>query len=49
MLFIKKIVLKTDLNMSTKKIREYLQQLQQYLLGDERFRSLIIYYDVDPL
>ncbi len=49
MLFIKKIVLKTDLNMSTKKIREYLQQLQQHLLGDERFRSLIIYYDVDPL
>ena len=49
MLFIKKIVIKVDLHMSPVKIREYLQQVQHKLLEDERFRSLTVYYDVDPM
>ena len=49
MLFIKKIVIKVDLNMSSTKIREYLQAVQQRLIEDERFRTLIVYYDVDPM
>ena len=67
MLFIKKIVIKLDLNMSgTKvrdyllsvqrqliesgtKVRDYLLSVQRQLIEDERFRSLVVYYDVDPV
>lgn len=31
------------------KVRGYLLQLQRALLEDERFRSLVVYYDVDPM
>ncbi len=48
MLFIKKIVIKLDLNMSGSKVRNYLLRIQHQLLEDERFRSLVVYYDVDP-
>ena len=48
-LFIKKIVIKLDLNMSGSKVRDYLQRIQHQLLEDERFRSLVVYYDVDPV
>lgn len=49
MLFIKKIVLKVDNGTSIAKMRAYLQSVQTQLLADERFRSLIVYYDVDPM
>ena len=45
MLFIKKIVIKLDLNMSG----DYLLSVQRQLIEDERFRSLVVYYDVDPV
>lgn len=48
MLFIKKIVIKLDLNMSGTKVRNYLLSVQRQLIEDERFRSLVVYYDVDP-
>lgn len=48
MLFIKKIVIKLDLNMSGTKVRDYLLSVQHQLIEDERFRSLVVYYDVDP-
>lgn len=48
MLFIKKIVIKVDLNMSGSKVRDYLLRVQHQLIEDERFRSLLVYYDVDP-
>ncbi|HBB06986.1 MAG TPA: primosomal protein N', partial [Bacteroides sp.] len=48
MLFIKKIVIKLDLNMSGTKVRDYLLSVQRQLIEDERFRSLVVYYDVDP-
>lgn len=47
-LFIKKIVIKIEQTASMKKVREYLKSVQHALLEDERFRSLIVYYDVDP-
>ena len=31
------------------KVREYLQQVQRAIVEDERFRSLLVYYDVDPM
>lgn len=31
------------------KVRSYLLQLQHALVEDERFRSLVVYYDVDPM
>ena len=49
MLFIKKIVIKLDLNMSGTKVRDYLLSIQHQLIEDERFRSLVVYYDVDPV
>ena len=47
-LYIKKLMIKVELSVSMKKVRDYLQIVQSTLLGDERFRALIIYYDVDP-
>lgn len=48
-LFIKKIVVKIELDVSLAKVRAYLQQVQRFLTEDERFRSLLVYYDVDPM
>lgn len=48
-LYIKKIVVKIELNASLSKVRAYLLQVQRFLMEDERFRSLLVYYDVDPM
>lgn len=48
-LFIRKIVLKVENNLSQYKINEVLTQLQQELLADKRYRAVTIYYDIDPL
>jgi primosomal protein N' (replication factor Y) len=47
-LFIKKMVVKVELQASLAKVRDYLHAVQQSILQDERFRSLTVYYDVDP-
>lgn len=49
MLYIRKIVLKIGPSMSVSKVRDYLLRVQLQLLSDERFRSLTVYYDVDPM
>lgn len=49
MLFIKKIVVKIEANASMERARALLQQVQKEMIEDERFKSLIVYYDVDPL
>ena len=49
MLFIRKIVIKIEQKIAMNKIREYLVQVQRTLMVDECFRSLIVYYDVDPV
>ena len=47
-LFIKKIMIKVEQEASMKKVRDYLLSVQRIIVEDERFRSLIVYYDVDP-
>ena len=47
-LFIKKMIVKVEQNASIKKVRDYLLAVQRAILEDERFRSLLVYYDVDP-
>lgn len=49
MLFIKKIVVKIEADASMPKVKEQLQRVQREMIEDERFRSLIVYYDVDPM
>lgn len=46
--FIRKMMLKIELQASMPKVRDYLLRVQAGLLRDERFRSLQVYYDVDP-
>lgn len=47
-LFIKKIMVKVEQSASMAKVREYLLAVQRAIIEDERFRSLLVYYDVDP-
>ena len=47
-LFIKKMVVKVEQSASMAKVRDYLLAVQRAIIEDERFRSLIVYYDVDP-
>ena len=46
---IRKLVLKLELGLDMKKVREYLLLAQSQLLTDQRYSSLQIYYDVDPV
>ena len=48
-LFIKKIVLKIEQNAPMGRARELLQRIQKEMLEDERYKSLIVYYDVAPM
>lgn len=48
-LYIKKIVVKIETGASMAKVREQLLRVQREMIEDERFRSLIVYYDVDPM
>jgi primosomal protein N' (replication factor Y) len=47
-LYIKKMIVKVEQNVSMAKVRDYLLGVQRAVIEDERFRSLIVYYDVDP-
>ena len=48
-LFIKKIVVKIEQNDPMGRARELLLRIQREMLADERYKSLIVYYDVDPM
>lgn len=48
-LFIRKIVLKIETNAPMARARELLVQVQKEMVADDRFKSLIVYYDVDPM
>lgn len=48
-LYIRKIVLKLEINASLPKVRELLSQLQEEMIRDERFKSVTLYYDMDPM
>lgn len=47
-LFIKKMVIKIEPAASMAKIKDYLLTVQRAVVADDRFRSLVVYYDVDP-
>lgn len=49
LLYIKKIVVKIETNAPMNRARELLWQVQREMQTDDRFKSLIIYYDVDPM
>ena len=46
---IRKLVLKLELGIDMKKVREYLLLAQSQILADKRYSSLQVYFDVDPL
>lgn len=48
-LFIKKIVVKIEQDASMARARELLLSIQREMLEDERFKSLLVYYDMDPM
>lgn len=48
-LFIRKIVLKIEVKASLPRARELLVQVQREMLAEDRFKSLVVYYDVDPM
>ena len=47
-LYIKKMIVKVEQTASMAKVRDYLLSVQRAIIEDERFRSLIVYYDVEP-
>lgn len=48
-LHIRKIMIKVEQKASVTKVGEYLLHVRRNLAADERFRSLQVYYDVDPM
>lgn len=48
-LYIRKIMLKIESSLSQYKVNETLQAIQKAFTADARYRSMIMYYDIDPL
>ena len=48
-LYIRKVMLKMELAASMSRVKEILRQVYENMLVDDRFKSLLLYYDVDPL
>ena len=48
-LFIRKIVVKIEQNAPMSRAREVLLRVQREMIEDERFKSMIVYSDVDPM
>lgn len=48
-LFIRKIMVKVEQEASLQKIRLYLTEVQRTIVADERFRTVNVYYDADPM
>jgi len=47
--YIRKIVLKIELNADIKEVKKRLRQIQAYLLVQPQYKSAQVYYDVDPV
>ncbi|WP_291530017.1 replication restart helicase PriA [Bacteroides sp. UBA939] len=48
-LFIRKIIVKIEGNAPMARARELLVQVQKEMLAEDHFKSLMVYYDVDPM
>ncbi len=49
LLYIRKIVLKIERNISMPQVKEVLLKIKDNMMRDKNFKSLIVYYDVDPM
>ena len=45
----RKIMIKLENGIDIQKVRQYLRKAHSDIMNDKRFKSLVIYYDVDPL
>lgn len=48
-LYIKKIVIKIEQDISIAKVRDYLKYVQKTIMEIDKYRSIMVYYDVDPM
>ena len=48
-LYIRKILLKIENQASPSKVREIIDQCHSYVLQNEKYKSVLIHYDVDPM
>lgn len=48
-LYIKKLIIKIEIAASMSRVRHELLEIQKEMLQQDRFKSLIVYYDVDPM
>lgn len=48
-LYIRKIMLKIELAASMAQVKSLLRRIYEKSLADSRFKTLTLYYDVDPL
>lgn len=48
LLYIRKIILKLELNLSISQTRQCIKDATAALLKDQRYKSVMVYYDVDP-
>ena len=48
-LYIRRVMLKIELSASMSKVKSILRQIYESMLADDRFKTLQLYYDVDPL
>lgn len=48
-LHIRKIVLKLENGIDMRKVRDCLRQTLRLMMDDARYKSLVVYYDVDPM
>ncbi|MBR4070341.1 MAG: primosomal protein N', partial [Bacteroidaceae bacterium] len=48
-LYIRKIMLKVEITASMAQVKDLLRQIYERSLTDDRFKSLTLYYDVDPM
>lgn len=48
-LYIRKIVLKIENNASPQRVREMLDICHKHVLQNEKYKSVLVYYDVDPM
>ena len=48
-MYIQKIVLKLEIGIDLKKVRQCLQQIRTQILSVQNYSSAVIYYDTDPV
>ncbi len=47
--YIRKIILKIENQANLQRVKDHLQHIRTEMTSDERFKSLMVYYDVDPM